>query len=110
MVVLEFGRWTLLVYPFLMLLGGILGYASKRSVPSLIAGVGSAIVLLATYALTRSQPRTGLWIGAVVGAMMFVSLWMRYQKSSTFYPAGLFGVVSVVAVLIFLVAALQREG
>lgn len=105
---LDIGRWTLLVYPFLMLLGGVLGYASKRSVPSLIAGAGSAVVLLATYALTRSHPRAGLWIGAVVGAAMFVSLWMRYQKSGAFYPAGLFGVVSVVAVLVFLVAALQR--
>jgi uncharacterized membrane protein (UPF0136 family) len=106
---LQFGRLALLVYPFLMLLGGILGYASKKSVPSLIAGAGSAAVLLATYAFTRSQPKTGLWIGACVAVLMFVSLWMRYQKSGSLYPAGIFSIISIVAALIFVASALSQN-
>lgn len=106
---LQFGRLALLIYPFLMLLGGILGYASKKSVISLIAGAGSAVLLFATYALTKSQPKTGLWIGTGIAVIMFFSLWKRYQQSGHFYPAGIFSVISIVAVLVFVASALNQN-
>lgn len=106
---MEVGRITLILYGVLLILGGILGYAEKRSIISLVSGVASGLLALVAYALARTQPRAGLGLGLVVSLILVGAMWMRFQKTGKFMPAGMLLAVSVI-VLVILGASLLRKG
>lgn len=103
------GKSAMLVYAAVMAVGGIIGYVKAQSIPSLLAGVGSAILLGLAYLLARSQPKAGLGLGTLIAVGLIVSLWSRYQKSGHFMPSGMLALVSVVAAILFAAAALSQK-
>jgi uncharacterized membrane protein (UPF0136 family) len=105
----NFGQMALLVYAVLMLLGGIIGYANAKSLISLLAGAGSAVVLGVAYILSKSQPKAGLGLGALVAVGLVFSFWSRYQKTGNFMPAGMLGIVSVIAAIVFIMAVVSQK-
>lgn len=68
--------------------GGAAGYIKARSVPSLIAGVGSGVVI--AYGITRVR-RSPKDTGVVVAASLLLLSQMgkKYLASGKFMPAGL---------------------
>ncbi len=64
----KYGKWVVVVYALLMLGGGIGGYAAKRSLPSLISGIVSAILLGAAFLMIGSKPKSGYSLSLVVSA------------------------------------------
>ncbi|HLU47122.1 MAG TPA: TMEM14 family protein [Planctomycetota bacterium] len=91
------GQITLLVFAALVALGGIMGYARARSRPSLIAGVGSAALLVGCYFYSRTDLAMGYWAGAIVSALLCVVFAMRLRKTRKFMPSGMLLVLSIVA-------------
>ena len=100
------GPIVLLVYAALMILGGLMGHRAGSKV-SLYAGVGSGVVLLGVWFVTRSQLGVGLWIGAVVTLLLCISFGMRLAKTGKLMPAGGLLAISVVALLLLAYSALQ---
>eukprot|EP01048_Picozoa_sp_COSAG05_P005230 COSAG05_NODE_305_length_11703_cov_15.056705_2_plen_488_part_00 len=81
------------LYGLLLAGGGVMGYAKAQSVPSLVAGVGSGLIVsLSGYTWLKS-----LWSLVLTGVMG-----RRFQASGKFMPAGL---VSVIAALMCVVNA-----
>ena len=105
---MNFGSVVLAVYAVLMLVGGIVGYTKGNSRPSLIAGVGSAVLLAAAWWLSRSQQATGFWLGAAVAALLSAFFLYRLWTTGKMMPAGGLLGLSVVAVILLVVAALRR--
>lgn len=106
---MDFGRITLLVYALLMVVGGVMGYANKKSVVSLVAGLASALVLLIAFKTAENNPKGGLAFGAFLAFLMTGNFVSRYMKTHHFMPNGLFGIVSVVALLCLVAATLQAK-
>lgn len=68
-----------LVFAFVMAFGGVMGYVKAKSVPSLVAGLGSA-VLLVVGALLLLQ--LGTWMaGAVLALLISLALLGRFLPS-----------------------------
>lgn len=65
---LRSGKWIVLIYALLMLGGGIGGYAAKQSLPSLLSGIISAVLLGAAFWMTATKPK------AAYGLSLFVAL------------------------------------
>src|SRR5579871_2867837 len=97
---MDFGSITLLVYGLLMLGGGIGGYVSKHSVPSLISGVISGILLIGAFVVARSQPRIAYGIGLVV-AIVLAALFVKRILDGHLMPALGLCLLSVCAAAIF---------
>lgn len=107
---MDFGRITLLAYAFLMALGGVLGFVNKGSKPSLIAGLASAAALAFAFNIAGKNPKGGLAFGAFLALVMAGNFLSKYfVKKLPFYPNGLFGAVSVVALLCLVAATLQAK-
>lgn len=77
----------MVAYGVLMLAGGAMGYATARSLKSLIAGVVSAVLIGIAYYLSREHPRLGFGIGAAVSAGLILVFVIRVQEILAQTPA-----------------------
>ncbi|HEY2931213.1 MAG TPA: TMEM14 family protein [Acidobacteriota bacterium] len=98
--------WTAtLVFAVLMLVGGIIGYAKARSVPSLVSGlVGGAVLGYAGF-LIRAQQPSGILIAAVATGVLAVVFVMRLLRTKKFMPAGMLLLLSLLELFILFSAS-----
>lgn len=100
-------------YALLLALGGVLGFAAKRSLPSLLGGLGSAAVLAlcAQQSLNAyHQGKLCKWATAVsllVSLLLSVVMGLRWHKTGKVMPAGVIFVISA-AMTIFYIWNLQH--
>ncbi len=91
-----------LVYGILLFVGGIMGYVSAKSKPSLISGVVSGLLLLITAFIQLQKISAGLIIAQIVTILLAVVFTIRLLKTRKFMPAGLMLMVSVATFVILL--------
>jgi uncharacterized membrane protein (UPF0136 family) len=97
---IAFAKIYFLVFGVLTLAGGIMGYVKANSMPSLIAGGISGILLIVGALMMSSNARPvlmGLGLVSLVLAIKFVP---DLVKKMTFMPAGMMAVLSVVGVVL----------
>ncbi len=87
----------LYVYGVLLLVGGIMGYAKAKSVPSLVAGgvCGIIALLLGYYYPWPFAP----WAALVLALLLIFVMGRRYLNSRKVMPALLIVVLSVIVAL-----------
>ena len=93
---IAFAKIYFLVFGLLTLAGGIMGYVKANSVPSLIAGGLSGILLAVGALMLGSNARPiliGLGLISLVLAIRFVPAFINTMKPM---PAGTMAVLSVV--------------
>lgn len=110
---LQSGRAVIIVYALLMLGGGIGGYAAKKSLPSLISGILSAILLGIGYSMLSSKPKSGYGLCAVVAVLLtavFIARTIQTMKepSNMMRNVGL-AVLSLIVAAIFAKCASQSS-
>ncbi len=91
-----------IIYAILLLLGGIMGYVSAKSKPSLISGVISGLLLCVTIILQLQQIALGLILAKIITGFLVLVFMIRLWKTRKFMPAGLMLVVSVAILVILL--------
>ena len=82
-----FGQGVLLAYAVLMVLGGVMGKRAG-SKASLIAGVGSGVLLLVAWFVSMHHPVPGLVMGAVIAALLSATFGRRLAATRKLMPAG----------------------
>ena len=81
-------------YAILVTFGGIMGYARKGSLPSLVMGLSTGVVLFyAAYQVSLSPQNATL--GFVVCFFLAAMMGYRFFQSGLFMPAGLVAGLSV---------------
>ena len=103
----KFGKIAIPVYALLMLAGGIGGYAKKHSLPSLLAGIVSAVLLGGAYSMLNKKPKTayGLSLGvAILLAVVFVE---RAVKTAA-EPGGMMRNVGLAALSLVVAAVFAK--
>lgn len=88
---------VLIVYSTLMLVGGIAGYSMAKSVPSLMAGLASTIILDVAFVLTKISGRIGYVIGGWTAFALALFFTYRVIHTGKFMPAGCLLALSVIA-------------
>lgn len=100
---------VLLVYLLVILGGGVMGYVSAQSVPSLVAGLVSAILLAIALWLSFQNPKLGFGIAGVVALALAIFFTMRFLNTGKWMPGGISMILSGVTVILMLVALLRKE-
>ena len=103
-------RILLVVYGVLLIAGGVMGYASKGSMASLIAGSVSGVLAILAFGLSLGRPRTGLALGLIVAIALTVERGMNWLKGGAFFPSGAVAILSVLMAVLIATALLQRGG
>ena len=98
---IAFAELYLFLFGALTIAGGVMGFLKARSLPSLIAGGISGLVLLGAGALTGGRmAQWGLILGALVSLALagrFVPAFLRMRK---FMPAGMMSILSVLGLFV----------
>ena len=102
------GQIVLGVYAVLLAVGGVIGYTSAGSRPSLIAGIASAVIAALCLVLSAtSSARAGLLGGAILAGLLLVFFGSRFARGRKFMPGGLMTLVSLAVVVVLLERALR---
>ncbi|XP_051125090.1 protein FATTY ACID EXPORT 5-like [Andrographis paniculata] len=95
-------------YGILLVCGGLIGYARKRSTPSLIGGLATGLLLLlaAYLSLQAYNKQTNSYIAlilqTVIAAILTWIMGNRYFQTRKIMPAGIVAGISAVMTLFYI--------
>ena len=93
-----------IAYGILAIVGGIIGYVKVKSKVSLVSGVVSGLLLLAS-GIAAAQGVTGaILFSKLVTIALIIVFAIRWAKTRKFMPAGLMLVAGVVTLSVMLFA------
>ncbi|MBZ8182474.1 TMEM14 family protein [Oscillatoria salina] len=97
---MNLGAIAALIYGIVALVGGIFGYVKVKSKPSLISGTISGTLLIFSAVAQFVGYSWGLIFAALLTGILIVVFIMRLMKTKKFMPAGLMGILGVVALAV----------
>ena len=98
----------LIIFGILTIAGGVIGYVNKGSLPSIIAGSISGILLLAAAFLLPQHLVAGLALGLLVSLLLAGQFLPKFIRSGQAMPAGMMSVLSVVGIILTLLAWVRK--
>lgn len=87
------------IFAVLTITGGIIGYVSKGSVPSVIAGSISGALLLAAALLLPTHTKGALIIALLVSLLLAAQFVPKFCRGRQFMPAGMMSILSLLGII-----------
>jgi Small integral membrane protein len=97
-------RIYFVVFGILTIAGGIIGYVSKGSVPSIIAGSVSGILLLVSAFLLPRNPAAGLIMAALISLLLAGQFLPKLIRTGQMMPAGIMSALSILGIIAVIAA------
>ena len=97
-----------IIFGLLTIVGGIIGYTSKGSTASIIAGSVSGILLLLAAFLLPGKVVIGLALSTIVSLLLAGRFLPAFLKTGGFMPAGMMAVLSVIGLVVAIAAWIKR--
>ncbi len=98
---MKFSAWVVCIYALLIFLGGMIGYYQAHSLPSLIAGTLSAILLFAcAWGMFKNSALAYTFALALILALALF-FGYRFTLTGKFMPSGMMTLMSIFALAIF---------
>jgi len=101
-------RLYFLIFGALTILGGVIGYVKAGSVPSIIAGAITGVLLLVAGALLPEHRAAGLAAAFIVSLLLAAQFVPKFIRTSKVMPAGLMSILSVIGIVVAVVAWLKK--
>ena len=97
-----------IVFGLLTIIGGIIGYASKGSMASIIAGSISGVLILLAAFLLPGNATAGLILAGVISIALAGRFLPAFMKTGDFMPAGMMSILSVIGIIMAILAWVKR--
>jgi len=97
-----------LIFGALTIIGGVIGYVKAASLPSLIAGSITGVLLLVAGALLPEYRAIGLATGLVISLLLAAQFIPKFFRTRKVMPAGLMSILSVIGIIVALFAWTQK--
>ncbi|PYL35812.1 MAG: hypothetical protein DMF35_02170 [Verrucomicrobia bacterium] len=101
-------RLYFLIFGALTILGGVIGYVKAGSVPSIIAGAITGVLLLVAGALLPEHRAAGLAAAFIVSLLLAAQFAPKFIRTGKVMPAGLMSILSVIGIVVAVVAWLKK--
>lgn len=101
-------EYTMVVTGILIAIGGVIGFIKARSMPSLLSGVISGVLLVVCFVVaSQHDPKIGLGAGIVLLTMLEGVFAVRFAKTKKMMPSGMLIGICAIAQLIVIIGELQ---
>jgi uncharacterized membrane protein (UPF0136 family) len=97
-----------IIFGLLAIAGGIIGYVKAGSVPSIIAGSITGILLLLAAFLLPDRAVAGLVIGLITSLVLAGQFIPKFIHTGKAMPAGMMSILSAVGIVVAIVAWMKR--
>jgi uncharacterized membrane protein (UPF0136 family) len=97
-----------LVFGALTIIGGVIGYVKAGSVPSIVAGAITGVLLLIACALLPEHRAIGLATGFIVSLLLAAQFVPKFIRTGRLMPAGMMSILSVIGIIVALVAWIRK--
>ena len=97
-----------LIFGALTIVGGVIGYVKAGSVPSIIAGAITGVLLLVAGWTLPGNRTVGLAMALIVSVLLAVQFVPKLIRTGKMMPAGLMSVRSVIGIVVAIVAWLKK--
>jgi len=101
-------RIYFLVFGALTIVGGIIGYVKAGSVPSIVAGAITGVLLLIAGFLLPQHRAIGLAAAFFVSLLLAAQFVPKFFRTGKIMPAGLMSVLSVIGLIVAIVAWMKK--
>ena len=101
-------RLYFLIFGAHTILGGVIGYVKAGSVPSIIAGAITGVLLLVAGALLPEHRAAGLAAAFIVSLLLAAQFVPKFIRTGKVMPAGLMSILSVIGIVVAVVAWLKK--
>ena len=97
-----------IVFGLLTIIGGVIGFASKGSMASIIAGSVSGVLILLAAFLLPNNVTAGLVLAGVISIALAGRFVPAFIKTGDFMPAGMMSILSVIGIIMAVLAWVKR--
>ncbi|MBA3322686.1 MAG: TMEM14 family protein [Pyrinomonadaceae bacterium] len=95
--------WVILIYGLLVAVGGVMGYVRAQSLPSLLAGGISGLLLIgAAVAMMRGSFQLGWWAALIIALLLLARFGAAAVNEFKMMPGGLMIILSIIAIIALL--------
>jgi uncharacterized membrane protein (UPF0136 family) len=101
-------RIYFLIFGALTIIGGIIGYVKAGSLPSIIAGAITGVLLLVAGALLPEHRAIGLATGFIISLLLAVQFVPKFIRTGRAMPAGMMSILSVIGLVVAIVAWIKK--
>jgi len=106
--IVAFTKVYYLIFAFLTILGGVMGYLKAKSFISLISGsISGALLVIASY-LLPSRPIVAGCIALFVSVLLAGKFVPDFVHKKAFVPGGLMAFLSVASIIVTILALLPK--
>ena len=97
----EIAKWSLVVFGWVVLMGGVMGWVKAKSKVSLYSAVTAEALLIGAFAACIAASMTiGLLSGIVVSLLLTIVFIIRFYKTKKFMPSGLMVLLSLLETIL----------
>jgi uncharacterized membrane protein (UPF0136 family) len=97
-----------LIFGALTIIGGIVGYVKAGSVPSIIAGAITGVLLIIAGSLLPGHRQAGVATAFVVSLLLALQFVPKFIRTGKVMPAGLMSILSVIGIAVAIVGWLKK--
>jgi uncharacterized membrane protein (UPF0136 family) len=105
---MESAKIYFIVFGLLTIAGGIIGYVKAGSVPSIVAGAITGVLLLVAAFLLPEHQALGLGTALIVSLLLAGYFIRKYLQTGTVMPAAIMSVLSVIGIIAAIVAWVRK--
>src|SRR3989454_110425 len=97
-----------IVFGILTIAGGVVGYVKAGSLPSIIAGAITGVLLLVAGFLLPEHRAAGIATAFVVSCVLAAQFVPKFIRTGKMMPAGMMSILSVIGLIVAIVAWLKK--
>ena len=97
-----------IVFGLLTIAGGIIGYVKAGSMPSIIAGAITGVLLLVAAFLLPEHQVAGLALALIVSLLLAGQFIPKFIRTGKVMPAGMMSILSVIGLIMVIVAWVKK--
>src|SRR5438552_10937424 len=97
-----------IVFGILTIAGGVIGYVKAASVPSIVAGSITGVLLLVAALLLPEHRAVGLATAFIVSLLLAAQFVPKFVRTGRGMPAGMMSLLSVIGINVAMVALAKK--